>query len=504
MSLVHGGPVKFLLVDDLEENLLALESLLRKPGLELLQARSGTQALEFLLVHEVALALIDVQMPEMDGFELAELMRGSPRTQHVPIIFVTAGIRDQTRVFKGYDAGAVDFLFKPIDPHVLGNKAETFFQLHRQKQELSRQVELLRESEEFRKRMIEGSQDCICVLDRDGALRSIASSGGFFRANDADVGPHRSWAGLWQGEDQDAASLALERARRGELGRFVGRALSPHNGRLYWDVAVTPIREAGGSIEQLLVIARDATAARQSQEDLQRLTTELESTLRFNETFVAVVGHDLRNPLNAMLMGAQVLERQNLPTHAAQVVRQILSSGRRMRGILDDLSDLARARLGSGIAVHREPADLGQLARKVVAEYRASHPARLLDLTTEGDLVGRWDGSRVEQIFANLIGNALTHGAQTSAVVVHIDGNAKDTVSISVHNDGHIPPDVLPDIFLPFRAGRDRMTRGQGLGLGLFIVEQLATAHQGTVSVESSPSAGTTFRVRLPRLVSEA
>ena len=111
--------VKFLLVDDLADNLLALSSLLEREDLEVLTASSGSEALELLLANDVSLAFFDVQMPEMNGFELAELVRGSERTRHVPIIFVTAGRDDQHRLFKGYEAGAVDFLQKPIEPHVL-------------------------------------------------------------------------------------------------------------------------------------------------------------------------------------------------------------------------------------------------------------------------------------------------------------------------------------------------------------------------------------------------
>jgi two-component system, sensor histidine kinase and response regulator len=136
------APLKLLLVDDTEENLVALEALLRREDLELLKARSGAEALELLLVHDVALAILDVQMPEMNGFELAELMRGAERTRHVPIIFLTAGSRDPHRLFKGYEAGAVDFLFKPIDPHVLKSKAEIFFELHRQKAALARNLQM--------------------------------------------------------------------------------------------------------------------------------------------------------------------------------------------------------------------------------------------------------------------------------------------------------------------------------------------------------------------------
>ncbi|MEO8841333.1 MAG: hybrid sensor histidine kinase/response regulator [Kofleriaceae bacterium] len=135
-------PIKVLLVDDTEENLVALEALLRRGGIELLKARSGSEALEVLLVHEVSLALLDVQMPEMDGFELAELMRGAERTKHVPIIFVTAGTRDPSRVFKGYESGAVDFLFKPIDPYILRSKVDVFIELDRQRLQLAQALRL--------------------------------------------------------------------------------------------------------------------------------------------------------------------------------------------------------------------------------------------------------------------------------------------------------------------------------------------------------------------------
>lgn len=133
--------IKFLLVDDLEANLLALEGLLQRDGLELLKARSGAEALELLLVHDVSLALLDVQMAGMDGFELAELMRGTERTRRVPIIFLTAGALDQQRRFRGYEAGAVDFIFKPIEAHILQSKAGIFYDLAVQREALRQNME---------------------------------------------------------------------------------------------------------------------------------------------------------------------------------------------------------------------------------------------------------------------------------------------------------------------------------------------------------------------------
>ncbi len=128
---------KLLLVDDRPENLLALEALMQGSGAEIVKAYSARQALELLLVHEVALAIIDVEMPEMDGFQVAELMRGIERTREIPIIFVTAGFHDQARVFKGYESGAVDFLIKPLEPRILMSKVGVFLLLYQQRRQLA-------------------------------------------------------------------------------------------------------------------------------------------------------------------------------------------------------------------------------------------------------------------------------------------------------------------------------------------------------------------------------
>jgi two-component system sensor histidine kinase/response regulator len=137
----ENGEILILMVDDRQDNLDVLEALLTQTGVRLLGANGGEEALELLLRHDVALALVDVQMPGMSGFELAELMRGTERTRHVPIIFVTAGSPEHGRIFRGYEAGAVDFLFKPIDPHLLKSKVGVFLELYKQRELLKAQVQ---------------------------------------------------------------------------------------------------------------------------------------------------------------------------------------------------------------------------------------------------------------------------------------------------------------------------------------------------------------------------
>jgi signal transduction histidine kinase len=138
------SPINILVVDDIAQNLTAVEALLGRPGIAILKASSGAQALELLLVHEVALALVDVQMPQMDGFEFAELVRGSERTRTIPLIFLTAATREPSYSFRGYEAGAVDFLFKPIDAKALISKVNVFVELHQQKKKLSAQLDELK------------------------------------------------------------------------------------------------------------------------------------------------------------------------------------------------------------------------------------------------------------------------------------------------------------------------------------------------------------------------
>jgi two-component system, sensor histidine kinase and response regulator len=167
---------KILAVDDFEDNLASLGDCMDRPDLDLLTARSGTEAIALLAGHDVALALVDVQMPHMDGFELAEAMRADPRLSHIPIIFLTAMSRDQTRMFHGYESGAVDFLYKPVECQILRSKIDTFVQLHQQRVQLAAQIEVLRET-------IRLNEALVAILGHDlrGPLGSVLSSiEGFF------------------------------------------------------------------------------------------------------------------------------------------------------------------------------------------------------------------------------------------------------------------------------------------------------------------------------------
>jgi len=230
---------------------------------------------------------------------------------------------------------------------------------------------------------------------------------------------------------------------------------------------------------------------------LHRQRQELAETLRLNEELMAVVGHDLRNPLNVVLMTTSLLAETTDP-QLKKCVDRLQSSGTRMLHIIEELFDLTRARLGGGIPVERKPLDLEAITKKTVTEFEATNPSRQIDVLVSGDVKGSWDVGRLAQVLSNLIGNALRHGSVSVPITVELSGGEQEVVA-SVHNGGTIPADLMPRLFEPFQPGVGRRTRAEGLGLGLYIVQQIVHAHGGEVRVSSSPEAGTRFEVRLPR-----
>jgi signal transduction histidine kinase len=230
----------------------------------------------------------------------------------------------------------------------------------------------------------------------------------------------------------------------------------------------------------------------------------LEETIRSNELFAGVLAHDLRNPLGAMMTAAQLLLIRHEGENAAddrerKPLSRILSSGRRMTGMIDQVLDFTRARSGGGIEVHPHETNLADLCTQVVEELELAHPEWTFEHEIVGDPYGEWDSDRMLQVLSNVLANAGQHGAARRPISVRIDGTAREGVRIAVRNDGAIPESLRSQLFDPFRGARHRRRQSRGLGLGLFIVHEIVRAHGGTVEVASSDADGTTLSLWLPR-----
>lgn len=248
--------------------------------------------------------------------------------------------------------------------------------------------------------------------------------------------------------------------------------------------------------------ARMFQAAREGEERQARLVGELEHAVRFSEMFVGILGHDLRNPLSAITTAASVVLSRSDSDRVAKPVSRILSSADRMSRMIDQILDFTRVRLGGGIPLSRKAVDLAAVCRVVLDELRdEGDEDRQARLVLRGDTRGEWDEDRLAQLLSNLAGNALQHRPPGTKVTICIDGSLPHQVTLSVENSGTVPAELLPVIFEPLRGREGGKREGSsGLGLGLYISQQIALAHGGSIRVDSEPGADhTRFYVELPR-----
>ena len=219
------------------------------------------------------------------------------------------------------------------------------------------------------------------------------------------------------------------------------------------------------------------------------------------ERFLAILGHDLRTPLGAIITATKfMLETGELREPHLTLVARVSTSSRRMHQMVEDLLDFTRTRFGDTIPIVRTDVDLRKIVSDVAAEMSTTYPESSVQVETTGDLRGQWDGDRLAQVFTNLLGNAVQHGSPKSPIKVVARGLPSE-VLVSIHNEGpHIPSEQLAHIFEAMRqTRRDGVRDKRHLGLGLYIVEKIVTAHGGTIEVTSGQDEGTTFTIRLPR-----
>jgi signal transduction histidine kinase len=265
----------------------------------------------------------------------------------------------------------------------------------------------------------------------------------------------------------------------------------------------TVARERGVQLEAAVremtranaLLVREETARKAADEavGIERARTE-----QFQERFLAILGHDLRNPLAAIKMSTGLL-RKSAGARETKVLDRIASSSTRMARMIDQILDLTRSRLGGGLEVSPAAVDLCEILHQVVDELRVAHPSRVIVLRCEPPSAGTWDRDRLEQVFSNLVGNAISYGLVTSPATVETTETGSE-VTVSVHNDGPAIPEALrATLFDPFRRGAQEgdASGSSGLGLGLFISREIVVAHGGSLDAQSDAS-GTTFRVTLP------
>jgi PAS domain S-box-containing protein len=522
-------------VDDRVENLVALEAILQPLGHELIRAGSGDQALRQVLLHEFAVILLDVQMPGMNGFETATLIKSRERSIHTPIIFLTAISKEEEYVFEGYSAGAVDYMFKPFNPNILRSKVSVFVDLHLKNLQLRRQSELLRQSEirelelEHRAQLgesearysdvVNAALDAILTFgaDRRITLFNAAAEKIFCFAADQALGepidrffPGLSLTETVPAEGAKQGSPAREGVgRRGNGEEFPAEySLSQltQQGAPVYTMIVRDISERREAEEaqraQALSLANTTEELRVLNEALNHRTVELERAMGARSRFYANMSHELRTPINAILGYTSLLLDHiygSLTDPQVMSIERTHKAADHLLELVNDILDLSKIEAGKmelQVEAVRFP-DLLQDLFITVAPVAEQHEVELsMDGESEPFSIVS-DARRLRQILLNLLSNAVKFGGGNPVRAVWRRREDGGLLVEIIDQGSGIAPEDQDKIFDEF-VQLDHEQNLQGTGLGLPISRRLAELLGGELTVDSVPNQGSTFRLSLP------
>lgn len=577
-------PINVLMVDDRNENLIALEAILSGTELDgeelnLVRAESGVEALRKLLDMEFAVILLDVQMPGLDGYETASIIRQRERTKYTPIIFVTAINTSDINVARGYSLGAVDYISKPFSPDVLRSKVGVFVDLYRKTLEIrqmaertQRQAELLRKSNDelaktnkvmgglyrelerktdeleverdFIDTIIETVGSYIVIFDKEGSLvRFNRASEELTGYGVEELRGKKAWEIAVIEEDAAKVRDAFDQLQNGaESVRIDMRLKTKTDEERLVSMTFTALSDEFGIPVTIIASGIDITERWRAEEKIRRVNEELEERVRertsqlltsnhelerevaerrkaeaalqhaktqaeeansAKDRFLAVLSHELRTPLTPVLAIVQMLHEDSdvsdeTRTWLDTIQRNIQLEAR----LIDDLLDLTRISNGK-VQIAKKKIALHNVVSDAIGTCQQDVHRKKLRLDVKFGTMNDWtegDPARLQQVFWNLLKNAVKFTPEGGVVKVHtmIEG---DNVVCSIRDTGiGIPPENLPRVFEPFDQGEESITKQfGGLGLGLAISRALVEQHGGTISARSEGRGhGAEFRVSLP------
>ena len=538
-----ASQVEILLVDDRPENLLALEAILEPLGHVLIRAQSGEAALRALLAHDFAVILLDVQMPGMNGFEVARIAKSREKTRHIPIIFLTAISKEDEYVFTGYSVGAVDYLFKPFQPEILRSKVAALVDLHlkqlkiadqeqqlrvaeRQDMELRHMRELLQSEARFRD-IVGSAMDAILSIDDKGTVTLFNSTAERVFGCPATEAVGSSVLQFFPPSDRAGVLQRIFKVAGGTTDKLSNpmtptsmQAVRSNGTPFPIEASVSCMETPGGNIYTIILrdvservaheerlrkqaesLAETTAELKAANEELNVRQLDLERAMTARSRFYASMSHELRTPINAVLgYSTLLLERIYGPLNDKQAegIERTQRAARHLLELVNDVLDLSKIEAGK-IDLRLQPVTFPSLIEDLFVTVRplADEHGSSLDLKLDEEVRVVTDPRRVRQILLNLLSNAIKFG---NGKPINVTCNKRDdggiVIEVTDHGPG-IPPQDLDRIFQEFvQLGKTQLQDGTGLGLP--ISRRLAELLQGSLTVRSAQGEGSTFTLSLP------
>jgi PAS domain S-box-containing protein len=520
MPMTVDDRINILVVDDLADKLLVLESILAELNENVIVARSGSEALQQVLKHEFAVILLDVNMPDMDGYETAALIRQRKRSAHTPIIFVT-GYADEVHRAQGYSLGAVDYVLSPVSPEILRTKVKVFVDLARMSAEVKRHADhrIALAKEQAAREAAERMADALRASEERFRLASEAVNGFIYEVDVAsgrmtisagmkdllgyrpeDAADVRWWEQQLHPEDRERVCADRENRLREGTNRYHCEYRMRHReGRFLdvWDQGLV-VRDGRGRAARLVGNVVDITERKRVEEALAEAN-------RRKDEFLAMLAHELRNPLAPIRNAVQILRVQESSAHDLTWARDIIDRNvSQMVRLVDDLLDVSRITRGE-IRLQRSPtelADVVELAAEISRPLIDSRGHTLSVTIPETPIRVDGDGTRLAQVVANLLNNAAKYTDEGGQIWLSLEQEDGDAL-LRVRDTGvGLPPEKLEEIFELFTQVDRSSDRSQGgLGIGLTLVRRLVEMHGGRVEARSEGlGRGSEFLVRIPLL----
>jgi PAS domain S-box-containing protein len=473
------------------------------------------EALRHLLNDDFAAILLDVKMPDMDGFQTAELIRSRKRSRHTPILFLTGYTSDE-HLFRGYDLGAVDFLFKPIVPEVLRSKVGVFVELSRNTALLRRQAEVLSKAEQKFRSLLEAAPDAMIISSEDGRISLVNSQVEVmfgFRREELMGQNIRELVPDWTASSPSLDAHAIAGFATGPSSPKELWAVRKNKQRFPVEISLSPLQTEEGLLFTSAI--RDITERKKADEAIRELNTTLEQRvdertrelLESNEAlrqsnddlnqFAYAASHDLQEPLRMVALYSQMLQRKyggELDAETDQYVGFIVGGAKRMEMLLKDLLTYSQTGANMGPA---EPIDWEPVMRKVLLNLQASIDQSGAVVSWESLPTVQAHEVRLVQLLQNIVGNAIKYRSeQPPKIRIAAERRDADWLFVVEDNGIGIEPEYAPQIF-----GIFKRLHGQtypGTGIGLAICQRIVERYGGRIWVESKPGEGSRFFFTLP------